>query len=116
MAKIVNGVLVGSGAPVRSDDGNQIGYFYKNITTTTTTVVKSTSGFLHTIVVNQPVASSVITIYDGVDTSGTKIGTITVPATLVAEGPQFALYDVWCQVGITIVTATGASDITVTYC
>lgn len=90
-------------------------FSYNNITTTATTVVKSGVGMLHSITINTPVASSVITIYDNTAGSGTKIGTITLPGTLLAEGPYTAHYDVAFTVGLTIVTATGASDITVSY-
>lgn len=81
----------------------------------TTTVVKSGAGVLHTITLNKPVASSVITIYDNTSAAGTKIGTITLPGTLLTDGPHSAIYDVIFSTGLTIVTATGASDITVAY-
>lgn len=98
-------------------DGNNTsaGWNYLNITTTATTAVKATNGILHTITVNKPVASSVITIYDSLAASGTVIGTITLPASLVSEGPYSAIYDVYFLTGLTIATATGASDITVSY-
>lgn len=86
---------------------------YLNITTATTTVVKSGSGFLHLIMINKAVASDVITIYDNTAASGTKIGTITMPATLLAS--QILLrFDVSFSTGLTIVTAQ-ASDSTVSY-
>lgn len=90
-------------------------YSYSNISTATTTTVKSGSGFFHALVINTPVASSVITIYDNTAGSGTKIGTITLPAVLLQEGPNPAIYNVSFGTGLTIVTATGASDITVSY-
>ncbi len=86
-----------------------------NITTTGTTVVKAAAGFLHTLTINTPVASSVITLYDNTAASGTKLATITLPATLLMEGPDTAIYDLLFTTGLTIVTATGASDITVSY-
>ncbi len=103
-----------NGALMRSDDGGALGYQHKNITTATTTDVKGSPGFLHTVSINTPVASSTIKIYDNTAGSGTLIGTITLPATLLSQGPMYALLDVWCSVGITIVT-TGTSDITVSY-
>lgn len=92
-------------------------FSYQNITLAapTTTTVKSGAGFLHAITINKPVASSVITIYDNTAGSGTVIGTITLPATLLAQGPYTAIYDVAFGTGLTIVTATGASDITVSF-
>lgn len=89
------------------------GHTYSNITTTTTTTVKSGAGVLHSLTINTPVASSVITIYDNTAGSGTKIGTITLPATLLSEGPQGVILDLAFSTGLTLVTATGASDITV---
>lgn len=90
-------------------------FSFSNITTATTTTVKSGSGFFHSLTINTTVASSVITIYDNTAGSGTKIGTITLPAVLLAEGPNTAIYDVKFSTGLTIVTATGASDITISY-
>lgn len=86
---------------------------YSNITSATTTVVKSGSGFLHKIVVNKGVASATITIYDNTSASGTKIGTITFGSSLLTDIPV-AHYDVYFATGLTIVTS-GATDITVSY-
>ena|SRR3990167_3501983 len=79
----------------------------------TTTVVRSKPGRLVRVVVNKAVASSVITIYDNASAaSGTKIGTITMPATLLHSHFVFD-YGVPVANGIVVVTATGASDITI---
>lgn len=99
---------------IRDDSNHPVGWNYVNITTDATTTIKSSAGFLHTIVINKPVASSVITIYDGT-TSDSIVGTITLPATLLSDGPKTAIYDITLKKGLTIVTATGASDITVVY-
>jgi len=80
----------------------------------TTTVVKSGVGFLHAITINKVAATGVITIYDNTAGSGTLIGTITMPATLLASQITL-LFDVVFSVGLTIVTATAAQDITVSY-
>lgn len=87
---------------------------YKNITTAATTLVKSGDGTLHALVINTPVASATITIYDNTAASGAKIGTITLPATLLAQGPISALYDIDFTIGLTVVT-TGTSDLTVSW-
>lgn len=88
-------------------------YLYSNITGDATTLVRTGNGVLHTITFNNPVATETVTIYDGVAAaSGTKIGTITVPASPM---PVTLLYDVAYGVGLTIVTATATSDITVSY-
>jgi hypothetical protein len=85
---------------------------YANITGQATTVLKFVPGVLHAICINTPVATSVITIYDGVSTAGTKIGTFTIPA---SPQPVCLIYDVNFGTGLTIVTATASSDITVSY-
>ena len=84
---------------------------FTNITTATTTVVKSGAGRLIHIVVNKPVSASSITIYNNTAASGTKIGTIT-NSTVVT--PYFLDYDARFDTGLTIVTS-GADDITVVY-
>lgn len=86
-------------------------YRYLNITGQATTTVKSGSGILHTICVNTPAATETITIYDNTAASGTKIGTITVYA---STNPCLT-YDVNFITGLTLVTATASSDITVSY-
>lgn len=90
------------------------GYNHANITAAapTTTVVKTGQGVLHTITLNKPTATAVITIYDNTAASGTVIGTITVPA---SPQPVTLTYDVTFTTGLTIVTATAASDLTVSY-
>lgn len=91
-------------------------FSYLNITLAapTTTVVKSGVGFLHSITVNKATASGVIAIYDNTAGSGTLIGTITMPATLLANQITL-LFDVSFSVGLTIVTSGAAQDITVSY-
>ena len=90
------------------------GYNYTNITAAapTTTVVKSGLGVLHAITFNKPTATCVVTLYDNTSAAGSIIGTITIPANPM---PVTLLYDVAFNNGLTIVTATGASDITVSY-
>lgn len=84
-------------------------FSYNNISTATTTVVKSGVGMLHTITINTTAAAA-ITVYDNTAASGTKIATI---AASPAIGSVFR-YDVSFTNGLTIVTA-GASDITVSF-
>jgi hypothetical protein len=86
-------------------------YSYQNITTDTTTTLKTGPGYLHTVCINTPAATGTIAIYDSTAASGTKIGTITSYAsTTVCQH-----YDVAFWIGLTIVTATAAPDITVTF-
>lgn len=90
------------------------GYNYTNITTATTTVVKTGLGVLHAIILNTPVASATATVYDNTAGSGTKIGTVTLPGTLLNEGPVSAIYDVQFNTGLTLVT-TGTADWTIVW-
>ena len=83
-------------------------YIARNITTGTTTTVKSGSGVLKAITVNTTAAGA-ITIYDNTAASSTEIGTLKAS---VAEGTYE--YNVSFDTGLTIVTAA-ASDITVSY-
>jgi hypothetical protein len=88
-------------------------FFYTNITTATTTTVKSGSGTLVRIVNNKKLANGVVTIYDNTAGSGTKIGTITNPATLL-DNQQTYEYQVAFNTGLTIVTSA-AEDLTVVW-
>lgn len=78
----------------------------------TTTAVKVGAGILHTITFNKPVATGVVTVYDNTAGSGTVLATITIPA---SPQPFTLTYDGVFATGLTIVTATAAQDITVSY-
>lgn len=95
-------------ALIRSDNG-----YYTNINTATTTLVRTGPGALLRIVINTAVASSSITMFDSLTGSGTKIGTITLPATLLTNSFVYE-YRVQFNVGLTLVTV-GTSDITVSW-
>ena len=95
---------------MRLNDG---GSAFSNIASATTTLVRTGAGVLERIVCNKAVLSGVITVYDGLSASGTKIATITHPATLLQN--QYVLpYGVRFATGLTIVTSA-ADDITVVY-
>jgi hypothetical protein len=83
----------------------------RNITTDTTTTLKSAPGVLHSITINTPANSGSITVYDSLVGSGTKIATI---ASFASTNPCL-IFDVAFWTGLTIVTATAAPDITVTF-
>ncbi len=98
-----------------SAEDNAVGCFkveerfsYSNITSATTTTVKSGAGFLHAITVNTTAAGA-ITVYDNTAGSGTKVATLK-----SSVGEQTFIFDVTFGTGLTIVTAA-ASDITVSY-
>lgn len=84
-----------------------------NITTQTTTVVKAGPCTLDSIVINTPLANGVITIYDNTAGSGTVVGTITMPATLLTTGPYTVQYNAILSTGLTIVTSGANQNITV---
>lgn len=87
-------------------------YVSKNITTQTTTLVATGSGVLHTITFNKPTATGTVAIYNGLDSGGTLLGTITAPT---SPQPVTLTYDIAFGVGLAIVTGTANQDITVTY-
>ena len=84
-----------------------------NIATATTTTAKTGKGCLKRIVINKPVATAVITVYDNTAASGTKLATITLPATLL-EDTKSLEFDVAFGTGLTIVTSQ-ATDLTVVF-
>lgn len=101
------------GAIIRDDNNVPVGYNYVNITSQTTTLVKTGAGFLHSIVFNKPAAGGTAKIVDGVTDTTPVIGTITSPATTLIR--VCLIYDVAFTTGLTIVTGTANQDITVSY-
>lgn len=91
------------------------GFIAQNITSTTTTVVKSGKGVLHQICINKYGASGTIAVYDGTSASGLLLGTVAESATVTSEAPTCILHDIAFQAGLTIVTGTAAHDLTVIY-
>lgn len=87
-------------------------YQYLNITGQATTLVRTGNGVLHTVCFNKPTATETVAMYDGVSAAGTLMGTITIPASPM---PVCLTYDVAYGAGLTFVTATASSDITVSY-
>lgn len=87
------------------------GYCFNNITTNTTTIVKSGPGTLNSVNINTKGSGTVAILYDSVTASGTKIATIDTSV----NGPS-ALYNLAFTIGLTVVT-TGKSpaDLTLTY-
>lgn len=86
---------------------------YANITSATTTTVKTGIGRLIRIVANKKVAAGVITIYDNTTASTPKIGTITHPGTLLNDQQTYE-YGCDFNTGLTI-TTSAAEDLTVVY-
>ena len=101
--------------PVKRDPDSGIApfYSYTNITGQVSTPIKVGGGFLHTITFNKPTATTVAQICDVTTAfATTTIGTITVPASPM---PVTLTYDVEFASGLSIVTTTANSDITVSY-
>jgi hypothetical protein len=88
-------------------------YKYSHITAAapTTTTIKTSPGLLHSVCVNTAGSATTATIYDAASAVSPVIALIT---TTTGTNPCF-IYDVYFTVGLTIVTATAASDITVSY-
>ena len=86
----------------------------KNITTNTTTVVKTSAGVVGCVIINSPGGSSnTATIY-GTNNS-TYYGKLATIDTTVTGNPE-RCYGMIGSDGITVVTATGtAADLTITY-
>lgn len=89
---------------------------YKYIATATTSIVKASPGYLHTVTINGGTAG-VVTLYDigsagctGTPASG-KFATIE---TIGATNPVTLIYDLQTQNGICVLTAA-ATDLTVSY-
>lgn len=91
-----------------------VSHSFLNITTATTTTVKSGSGHVARIVINKAVAAATITVYDNTAASGTKLGTVTFGAALLSDPPLVMELGCDFATGLTIVTS-GATDLTVVY-
>lgn len=104
--------LTSVGAMLKDDNGlpTQVGT-PKNITTTTTTLVKSGAGFLYKIVFNKPVATGTVE-YDDAVTNTNPMGTVTTPAN---PQPYTLEINAAFSTGLSITTGTAAQDITVIY-
>lgn len=89
-------------------------YTYARMSAATTTTHFSGAGFLQSITVNKAVAAGTITIYDNTAGSGTIVGVITFGAALLSDPPHTAIYNVFINTGLTIVTSA-ATDITIAY-
>lgn len=82
-----------------------------NITTGTTTLVKTGAGVLHAILLGTPVASATIKLYDGL-TAVNIFSTMTLGSVITGDQPVFlGPLDIAFSTGLTIVTS-GATDLT----
>lgn len=100
---------------LKRDDSNfPVGWNYRNITGQATTVIKSGPGVLGKVIINQPANNATITIYDNTAASGTKIATITLPAS-IQDDVDVLTYNVAFNTGLTVVTAVADENVTITY-
>ncbi len=85
---------------------------YAHITTSTTTVVKASAGFVHLVAVNtKGTIASTITVYDNTSAAGQVVAVVD---SLNLFG--VFIYDIQMNTGITVVTTgTVAPDVTVSY-
>lgn len=90
------------------------GSLYRNITTGSTTVVKSGAGTLQRIICNKPLLGGVVTVYDNTAASGQRIGTISMPALALTQDVWVIDYGCAFVTGLTVVTNSGM-DVTVVY-
>lgn len=99
--------IAGTGQALVSPGGK-----YANISTNTTTLVKTGAGILHSLTINTKGASSnTAAIYDGITAGGTLIGTVD-----TTSGVLNLPYGIQFEVGLCIVTATGtAANLTVSF-
>lgn len=88
---------------------------YKNIVGAATTVCHTGRGHLAGIAINRPIAGATITVYDSVTGSGTKLATITLPATLLEDAKSIPYFDIEFTTGLTVVTTGANLDITVAF-
>jgi hypothetical protein len=96
-----------------NEQGGETGAFI-NITTATTTLVKSGAGVLQTVLVGTLVASATLTLYNSLTGAGAKIATLTLPSTITGDAPIALALNVPFTVGLTVVTS-GATDVTVVF-
>lgn len=99
-------------ASLRKDGNSSTGIWnYTHITTTTTTLIKSNPGILHSITFNKPVATGTCELDDAITNTG-AMGIITTPTSPL---PVTLTYDIEFLTGLSITTGTAAQDITIAW-
>ena len=100
---------------VQTTNNAEVQYSWSNILTQAEFNVKQSAGFLKGIVINTPLASGVISIFNNASGASTSMGVITQPATLLSDTSTRVDYDLAFNSGLTIVTSGANQDITVIY-
>lgn len=98
-------------------DGRTVeGFLGKYIVTQAPFLLKTNAGILHSVTLNTPVASAVISIYDDISAvAANLIAVFTLPAALLNSGPSTALLDIRFSRGLTVVTSGANGVWTVAY-
>lgn len=97
------------GAKVKDDNAVSTGFLYTNITTQTTTLVKTGAGFLHSVTYNGATSGCTIELDDAI-TNTNPFAIITTPAT-----PVTVIYDLAFATGLSVTTGVHNPDVTISY-
>lgn len=92
-----------------------IGDNAKNITGAESTIVSPRPGILRRLAVGTAVGDGTVTVYDGLDTNGTVIATVTLPADVSAMPPSSLELGVTYTTGLFVVTTGAGLDVTVVW-
>jgi hypothetical protein len=90
------------------------GYFATSTAATGTVQIKTGAGVLHSVCINKPAASGVLGLYDALSATN-QIAVITLPATLLSDGPKCAIYDAAFSTGLFLSIPAAAMDATISY-
>jgi hypothetical protein len=86
------------------------GALAKNITTSVGTLVKTGAGTFEGVTVNTAQAGASVTVYDGIDNTGTKLATIS------AAAQTSLAFNIALATGLYVVTAGATpADVTIQY-
>lgn len=100
-------------ASLKKDANGSIGIWnYTHITTSTTTLVKTGAGVLHSVTFNKPVATGTVEFDDAITNTTPVIALVTSPT---GAFPVTLVYDVEFTAGLSVTTATAAQDITIAW-
>lgn len=84
-------------------------YAAHHITGAASTLLSSGPTTLHSVVVNTGATGGTVTVYDGLDDTGTELCAID------GTAPRDLTYDISCAVGLFVVTVGSGIDVTVTH-
>ena len=105
----------GGKVTVQTTNNAEVQYSWANVATQVETNVKETAGYLKGIVINTPLASGTIAIYNNGSGASNSIGLITQPGTLLSDVTTRVDYDLAFSNGLTVTTGGANQDITIIY-